>query len=50
MDKMRSVSLRAKVAEYATDIDVIMKRVILAASMNYRINPVFERLIIDRTR
>ena len=34
---------RAKVAEYATDIEVI-----LAVSRNYRINPVFERQIMTR--
>ena len=50
MDKIQSVSKRAKVAAYATDIEVIMKQVILAVSRNYRINPVFGRLIMDRTR
>ena len=38
----------AKVAEYPTDIEVILKQVILAVSRNYRINPVFERLIMTR--
>ena len=39
---------RAKVSEYATDIEVIMKQVILAVSRNYRITLVFERLIMAR--
>ena len=42
--------VRAKAAECATDIEVMMREIILAVSRNYRINRVLERLIMDRTR
>ena len=37
-----------KLAEYATDMEVIVRQVIWAVSCNFWINAVFERLIMAR--
>ena len=39
-----------KLAEYATDIEDIIKQGISAVYGSYSINPVFEKLIMDRIR